>query len=136
MYIYIYVFHNPLAFYNVCIDKALYEKFTYTRKKVFSHNHWQNVWDKLYTSEIANYGKSSISIFPKFLLALIKFSFWEEDWAPGYNSIQFWYFLDTSLFPKILSLKKFGNSRGNSYIPCLLMIIIRIRFIFGEINIW
>ena len=38
-YIYIYVFHNPLAFYNVCIDKALYEKFTYTRKKVFSHNH-------------------------------------------------------------------------------------------------
>ena len=39
IYIYIYVFHNPLAFYNVCIDKALHEKFTYTRKKVFSHNH-------------------------------------------------------------------------------------------------
>ena len=44
--------------------------------------------------------------------------------------------LDTFLiFPKILSLKSFGNSQGNLYIPCLWAIIAH-RFTCGERKIW
>ena len=32
--------------------------------------------------------KSSISFFSRFLIILTKFSFWEEDWALGYNSMK------------------------------------------------
>ena len=49
-----------------------------------------------------------------FLLLLTKFSFWQEDLALGYYSMKFEDFLDISLFPKILSLRSFGNSWGNS----------------------
>ena len=35
-------------------------------------------------------------------------------WALGYVSTQTWDFPNISLFPKILSLKSFGNSWGNS----------------------
>ena len=40
-------------------------------------------------------------------------------------------FPDLSNFPKILSLKSFGNSWGNSYVPALLLII-TLRFTWGE----
>ena len=36
-------------------------------------------------------------------------------------------------FPKILSLKLFGNSWGNSYIPCLLLIIKKSQNIMTKI---
>ena len=35
-------------------------------------------------------------LFSSFLLVLTKFSFWEEDWALGYNSMKFWDFPDIS----------------------------------------
>ena len=41
-----------------------------------------------------------------------------------------WYFR----FPEILSYKSFGNTWGNSYIPCLLLII-TLLFIRGEMEI-
>ena len=34
-------------------------------------------------------GKVQLPFFSSFLLVLIKFSFWEEDWALGYNSMKF-----------------------------------------------
>ena len=37
-------------------------------------------------------------------------------WGLGDNSIGFWDFSDVTLFSGILSLKSFGNLRGNSYI--------------------
>ena len=42
------------------------------------------------------YLESSICIFQEFFLILTKFSFWEEDWALGYDSIKFWDFPDIS----------------------------------------
>ena len=37
-------------------------------------------------------------------------------WGLGDNSIEFWDFSDVTLLSGILSLKSFGNLRGNSYI--------------------
>ena len=54
-------------------------------------------------------GKVQFLFFGSFLLVLTKFSFWEEDWALGYNSMKIWDFPDISKFPKILSLQSFGN---------------------------
>ena len=61
--------------------------------------------------------------FRSSLLVFKKFSFSEENWALSYNSIKFWDFLDIFQFHKILSLKSFGNLKGNPNIPCLLLII-------------
>ena len=66
-------------------------------------------------------GKVEFLFSSSFLLVSTKFSFWEEDWALGYNSIKFWD-LDVSQFPKIPSFRSFGNLWGNSYIPCLLLL--------------
>ena len=70
-----------------------------------------------------------------FALALTKFSFERKDCALGYNSMKFRGFPDFSQFPKILSLKSMGNSWGNSYISCLLLIIL-ICFTCAEKKIW
>ena len=69
---------------------------------------------KLHTTE-----KVWFLFFKIFLLGLIKFSFLQEDCTQGYHSMGFSSFPDISLFPKILCVKSFGNSWGNSYIPCL-----------------
>ena len=42
-----------------------------------------------------------------------------------------WSFETSLIFPKILRLKSFSNSWDNSYIPCLLLIIL-FRFTCGE----
>ena len=52
--------------------------------------------------------------------AIAKFLFWKGGCALGYT--QFWFFLEIYLFSKILSLKSFGNSRGNSYVHFLVEI--------------
>ena len=70
-----------------------------------------------------------------FLLVLRKFSFWEEDSAIGYNSIKWWDFSNIAYFRKVLSLKSFGNSWCNSYIPHLLLII-TIHFTCCERKTW
>ena len=62
--------------------------------------------------------------FGSFLLVSKKLWVWGEDWALGYNSMKFWDFL-----------KSFGNSWGNSYIPCFLLIT-TLRFTCGEKKIW
>ena len=46
-------------------------------------------------------GKVQFQFLNSFLLVLIKFSFWEEDWALGYNCMKIWD-VNISLFPKIL----------------------------------
>ena len=51
-------------------------------------------------------------------------------WPRVYHSSKFWDFSDFSL-----SLKSFGNSWGNSYTSCLLLII-ALRFTCGERKIW
>ena len=83
----------------------------------------QDMWDKLWGfCEIAHCGKGSILFSISYLLVLTKLSFWEGEWALGYNSIRFW------------SLESFGNSWDNSYVECLLLII-TIRFTCGEMKI-
>ena len=61
---------------------------------------------------------SSIPVFREILLVLEEFLFREGGggWGLGDNSIGFWDFSDITLFSGILSLKSFGNLRGNSYI--------------------
>ena len=73
-------------------------------------------------------GKVQFLFLRRFVLVLTKFSVQEEDWALGNNSMNFRDFSGICQFPKILTLKSFGNSWGNSYIPCLLLII-TLRFI-------
>ena len=75
--------------------------------------------------------KVQFLFFSSYLLILTKFSFWNENRALGYNSIKFQNFLDVSLFPKILNLKLFDNSWGNSDISCLLLTI-ALLFTCGE----
>ena len=62
------------------------------------------------------------------------FSYWGEGgvvWCAPRGDDIYWY----RISPKTLSLKSFGNSWGNSYIPCLEVIIAH-RFTCGERKIW
>ena len=54
------------------------------------------------------------------------FNFWEGDWELDYVSTQIWDFPNISLFPKILSLKSFGNSYTN-----FVILDITFRFTWG-----
>ena len=49
-------------------------------------------------------GKFIFCIWRVFFLVLTKCSFCQEDWALGYDSVNFWDFPDISPFPKILNL--------------------------------
>ena len=68
-------------------------------------------------------------------MLLAKLSFWKRDWGLGYVFTQIWDFRNISLFPRILSLKLFGNSWGNS---CTKFAILDItfRFTFGESDLY
>ena len=55
-------------------------------------------------------GKGQLQFFNNFLLVLTKLSFWKEEWALDYNSMEFEDFFNILRFPKILSLIFFGNS--------------------------
>ena len=69
-----------------------------------------------------------------FWLLLPKFNFWKGNWA--YVSTQIWDFPNISLFRKILSLKSFGNSWGNSYTKfAILDIMFRFTLIGSVLNI-
>ena len=80
-------------------------------------------------------GKVQFLFFRGFFLLLTKFSFWEEDRVLYYNSMKTYNFPDNPEFPTILGLKLIGNSWGNSYIPCLLLII-TLSFICAEKKNW
>ena len=59
------------------------------------------------------FGRNSArkSFFGAFLLVLTKFLFWRGGgWTLGYHSMEFRHLTDISYFPRILSLKSFGNS--------------------------
>ena len=79
--------------------------------------------------------KIQFLFFRSFLLVLKKKSFWEEDWALGYNSMKFCVFPDISSFPMILGLKLLGNTWGNLYIP-YLSLIFTIHFTCSEKKTW
>ena len=49
-----------------------------------------------FSCEIAHYGKSSISVFPLIFTSTDKFSFCNNDWPLGNNSIKFWDLPDIS----------------------------------------
>ena len=70
-------------------------------------------------------GKVYFIFFKSFLLVLTKSLFRLEDWTLGYHSTKLRHFLDISFFPKILSLKSFSNSWGNSDISCLQVIFVQ-----------
>ena len=53
------------------------------------------------------------------------------DWVLGYVSTEIWDLRDISLFPKILSLKSFGNSWGNS---CTKFAILDTTFVLLVVN--
>ena len=63
-----------------------------------------------------------------------KFSFWEGNWALGYNSMKFCDFSDFSKFPKIVSLKLLNNLLGNLYI--LWLLLITLCFTYDERAVW
>ena len=59
-----------------------------------------------------------------------------EGLALVYNSSTFWdFFSEFSLFPKILSVKSFDNSKVNMSIPCLSLIIV-LPLTYGERKVW
>ena len=68
-------------------------------------------------------GKGLFLFFKSFLLRLTKFLFWQEGWVLGYHSLKFWDFSDVFWFLKIVRRKLLADSWGNSYVPCLLLII-------------
>ena len=71
----------------------------------------------------------SISVFQGFYASVGGVLVSGGGWALGCYSVGFRY------FPKIVSLNSFRNSFGNSYIPCLKVIIAH-RFTCGERKIW
>ena len=68
-------------------------------------------------------------------VVLAKLNFWKGDWGLGYVFTQIWDFRNISLFPKILSLKLFGNSWGNSYTKFAILDI-TFRFTCGESDLY
>ena len=62
---------------------------------------------------------------------LSTFNFRIKDWAIGCISTHIWHFSNIFSFPKILTLKSFGNSWGN---PCtkFVMLDIKYRFTCGD----
>ena len=70
-----------------------------------------------------------------FWLLLPKFNFWKGYWELGYASTKIWDFRKISLFPKILSLKSFGNSWGNWYTKFAILGI-TFHFTCGESDLY
>ena len=58
-----------------------------------------------------------------------------RDWALGFVSTEIWDFSNVSQFPKILSLKSFDNSWGNSYTKFAIQDI-KCRFTCGELDLY
>ena len=76
---------------KIDVKKAVKEE-----KKTRSYKHGQNIWEKLYIwGEIPHYGKFRFLFSRVFLLLLTKISFL-GDWAPGYNSMNFWHYSELS----------------------------------------
>ena len=81
---------------------------------------------KKYTVE-----KVYLLFFKSLFLVLTKTLFWQEDWALGYHAMKFRHCRNIFYFHNTLSLKSFGNSWENLYMPCSSVIITQ-RFTCGE----
>ena len=77
------------------------------------------------------YRKSLIAVFRDIFASTNKIFILAGGWALDYHSMKFRHSPNISQVPKILSLKAFGNSRGNLYIRCLKAITAH-RFTCGE----
>ena len=77
------------------------------------------------TARGSGWGWGLVPFFGAFVLVLAKFSFWRGDWGLGYHSMGIRHFPNISSFPKILTLKSFGNS----YIPCLKVITAHVSLV-------
>ena len=87
-------------------------------------NHGQTIWDKLqFWCEKIHDGKSSISSSQECLAGIYQIFVWEEDWSLGYNSRKFYDSPGISSLLDGKTVNLFGNSCGNSYIQCLLLIV-------------
>ena len=92
------------------------------------YNPGKNIGHKVKkSSKIGPDFKHFSSNFACFWQLLSKFNFWKEDWALGCMFTQIWHFSNISLFPKILSLKPFDNSWGNS---CRKFVMLDIKYRF------
>ena len=60
--------------------------------------------------------------------------YWRGDWPLSCVPTQFWDFLNILWFPKILSLKLFGNSWSNWY--KFIILDIKSRFTCSELNLY
>ena len=68
-------------------------------------------------------------------MPLPKFNFLKGDWALGYVFTQALDFSNISWFPKMVSLKSFVDSRGNSYNK-FGTLDIKFRFTCGELDLY
>ena len=58
-------------------------------KNLFLETIVEKIFETNFSFHVKQPMESSISIFKNILLVLIKFLFWKEDWALGYNSMKF-----------------------------------------------
>ena len=86
---------------------------------------------KIKQNRLFFYGVFYSWFFAFFYQKTSKFGFWVDGWLFAIKPKHFRDFLEISKFPKILSLKSFGNSWDNSYIH-FLVIIIQFRFTCGK----
>ena len=60
-------------------------------------------------------------LFSNFLLVLIIFSFWEEDWALDYNSIEFWDFVRSNIVWQLIRQLVFTIFISINHVPFHLL---------------
>ena len=82
-----------------------------------------------------HYGKNLVSVFQEYFAIQKIFDFGKKNWVQGSHSINVRHFPDIYEFPKVVSLKSFGNLSGNSYIVCLSITIAH-RFTWGDRKVW
>ena len=112
-------------------DIAMYQKFYVVLKKpakkpTVTHRSWTKGWRRIH--EIKQ-NRFFYGMFYKWLSAIFypdtsKFGFWVDGWVLVIKSKHFEDFPKISYFPKMLSLKSFGNLWRNSDIYFLVIIIL------------
>ena len=123
------------CYVTFCLISFLLYHGKYTFALAVNYNPGQNIWNKIDKSSKTGQDKKSLTPLSRvFWLLLPKFNFWKGDWALGYVSTQIWDFPNIFLFPKILSLKSFGNSWGSSYTKfAILDITFRFTCLIGSV---
>ena len=98
------------------------------------YNPGQNIWNKIEDPvKLQRKRKTWYLLLRVYWLLLPNFNIWKRHWAVGYVSTQIKYFPDISLFPKIPSLKSFGNSWGSSYVKFAKLDITFYLWLIGSV---